>query len=392
MRTTHNLESPQAPTMVPAILLFVLSSIRSVCCHLQLDPSGSKQKDRDTAVLRGTTPSRKLSTGFCPDGSTCSVNDDCKRCENDNRDCSTKSCKKNGGSCVVLECLTTTSSTTTSSSTPASTTSSTTTSSATTTAYQPNIKSGLIIGGKAVEASAEHFSSTVSWFYNYKQAPLGWQGAWAESNNIEFVPMFSKDWLNNPDGSIFCRFNSTKYNDGLPECTTQDAIDVIGNTVSSSTNVVPKYILGFNEMYNNDPPEDMTPEEAAFYWAKYVEPAADSSNLILVSPTLNAKDKATTWFSDFLKRCLDETGCDIFKIEKFAIHQYDCRESLWHDWYEGDNSLLRRDLTSKLGSYGNINWDEYLQGKNSDSFALCYIYICMYLQRFSHSPKIVSFG
>lgn len=180
-----------------------------------------------------------------------------------------------------------------------------------------------MIGGQALQASAEHFNDSVSWFYNYKQAPLGWQATWARDNNVEFVPMFSKDWLNNPDGTILCKYEDSN---NYPTCTTQDAIDVISDAVSNS-GVTIKYLMGFNEMYNN-PGDDMTPLQAAEYWAKHVQPAAVDQNLRLVSPTVQAKTNAVNWFSDFLRECDAMVDCDVDLIDVFSIHQYDCREKL----------------------------------------------------------------
>ena len=218
----------------------------------------------------------------------------------------------------------------------------------------PSQKRGLIIGGQAVNASAEHFNDHVSWFYNYKQHPLGWQTSWAVQNGIEFVPMFSKDWLNNPDGSIRCRFDDT-----TSPCSTDDAIAVITETLSVSGLKV-EYLMGFNEMYNNPPPVDMTPLEAAQHWTQYVQPAGVYHNLKLVSPTLNAKPNAVSWFSDFLRACRNTiTECDINLIDVFAIHQYDCRESLWRNRYGPDQSLLFRELKANLGN----SWGNYLKSR-----------------------------
>ncbi|KAL9185522.1 hypothetical protein ACHAXT_003299 [Thalassiosira profunda] len=228
------------------------------------------------------------------------------------------------------------------------------------TSPKTSAKRGLIIGGQAVQSSAEHFNDSISWFYNYKQAPVtGWQADWARQNNVEFVPMFSKDWLNNPDGSKRCKFVDTVN----APCTTQDAIDVIGETIATSSLTI-KYVMGFNEMYNNGPPEDMTPAEAALYWARFVQPAAQAHGLGTVSPTLNKTPQAIRWFSDFLRECdaLKNRAinpCDVDLIDKFAIHQYDCREQVWRDWYGGDTSVLITELKNNLGG----KWSKYLKAR-----------------------------
>jgi len=98
-----------------------------------------------------------------------------------------------------------------------------------------------------------------------------------------------------------------------------------------------KILIALNELYNNPTPIDLTPQEAALYWRRLVQPAANATGLELVSPTLNAKKSAVTWFADFLKECYDKRNnslhpCDIELSKMFAIHQYDWRESprlLW---------------------------------------------------------------
>ena len=245
----------------------------------------------------------------------------------------------------------------------------------------PVTKSGLIIGAKVREISVKHFQNSTSWFYNYKQNPLTWQAKWADTNGIEFVPMIPKPWLNNEDGSHQCIFHSI-WNHSLPHgnkfqhlplCTEEDVVDKLRNTMSARINgTKPRYLLGFNEMYNNPPPkgEDLTPEEAAYYWALYIQPAAIANNLDLVSPTVGGRQKGLSWFSNFLKRCYDKRNdenypCDIELISKFAVHHYDCRESRWRQWFSGDNSRLVRQLSKRLNDYGGkSDWFDYIRSRN----------------------------
>ena len=133
-----------------------------------------------------------------------------------------------------------------------------------------------------------------------------------------------------------------------------------------SNGVEIKILMGFNEMYNNPPPVDLTPQEAALYWRRFVQPAAIATGLELVSPTLNARTRAVKWFADFLKECYAERNnsqhpCDIELIKMFAVYQYDCRESNWDDWYGGDNSEMVTGLIVNLGDFGGKNnWREYI--------------------------------
>jgi len=228
-------------------------------------------------------------------------------------------------------------------------------------------KKGIIINEQILRKSVEHFNDVVSWFYNYKVSPDGWQGDWAIQNDIEFVPMVSKPWLWSANSTWEDRKCYFTEETTPMSCDVQDVID--GINVAKGTGVKMETLMGFNEMYNNPPPEDLTPQLAASYWGKYVQPAAIATNLELISPTLNAKTGATKWFAEFLKRCYDlrnndQNYCDVDLIKKFAVHQYDCREWIWKNWYGGDNSEMIMALGDLMGDYGgrsNKKWLYYLR-------------------------------
>ena len=237
----------------------------------------------------------------------------------------------------------------------------------------PLLKRGLILNtsNEFVREAADNFNGKVSWFYNYKHTPVLWQGVWADENDVEFVPMIPQPWLwdNNENSSgKKCFFDEDKQ----PTCRVEDVIEVLNNAKKARKGGVPvKSLMGFNEMYNN--PDDLTPEESALYWGKFVQPAANATGLSLISPTLNAKSEATSWFSDFLKSCYDlkdhaDHPCDVELIKKFAVHQYDCREWIWNDWYGGDNSEMIESLILKMENYcpgeGNCpDWAAYLRSR-----------------------------
>lgn len=232
---------------------------------------------------------------------------------------------------------------------------------------RPNEKRGLIINRHVDESAVIPFSSSISWFYNYRQEPMDWEGQWADRYGIEFIPMMSNKYLYNAYGDKFCSFEThgkiqadTRY----PVCSTQDAIDIIRTARINRKNGIPlRYLMGFNEMYNND--HDFSPEEAAFYWSKYVQPAAAANGLKLIGTTFNAMSDA--WAADFLRRCFDRRHdpkypCDIHLIEKFAIHQYDCKQAMWERWYGPNGSLFQQRLIQNLGNYGGkSNWGRYIR-------------------------------
>ena len=237
-------------------------------------------------------------------------------------------------------------------------------------------KRGLILGEAVIPASLQQFGHSVSWFYNYKQTPHQWQGDWADTNGVEFVPMISKPWVNNVDGSIKCYFENYRHKEipDIPECSQSDVVDIIvSSKLARHNGIIPRYLMGFNEMYTDPGGRDLTPSEAADYWALYVQPAALAAGLELVSPTtgakLSARRRAIVWFADFLKQCYDKrnekkNSCDVELITKISIHNYDCRESHWRSWFTDDDSLMTRLLIKEMGSYGNEkNWSAYIRSR-----------------------------
>ena len=199
--------------------------------------------------------------------------------------------------------------------------------------------------------------------------------------------MISQPLLKHQDnGTISCAFPKLndpmkpleyleEENGPLNVCTTQDVIDALNKTKAnrSNSNAPVKYLMGFNEMYNDPVSKDgndLKPREAAYYWRKYIQPAAEANKLDLVSPTVGGTARAVTWFANFLKKCYDkrnneEYPCKIKLIKKFALHHYDCRESKWVKWFGGENSRLMRMLTEELGTYGGKkNWGEYVRSRD----------------------------
>lgn len=237
-------------------------------------------------------------------------------------------------------------------------------------------KRGLIIGSDTSESNLKLFNrSSISWFYNYRQIPSEIQNKWADANGVEFVPMIPKPYLNHEDGeSVLCYFDAKRGN--VPKCSRDDAVALIKKSVDDHVKVKAKYLLGFNEMYNNPLPEgnDIDPKKAAYYWGKYIQPAAVASRLQLVSPSTGilSKPAAIVWFSNFLKRCYDRRDpkqffytCDIWQIKKIAIHDYGCRESRLVKNYGEYKSLFVTRLLEELNGYGGVvDWEDYLQRRS----------------------------
>jgi len=236
-----------------------------------------------------------------------------------------------------------------------------------------SMKKGLIISPLIESREAvEHYNGSVNWFYNYKQLPIGWQGDWADDNGVEFVPMIAQPWLWSENGADKkCSFSESQTK--VPVCSLQNVTEVLQSAIDQRSNGVPvKSVMGFNEMYNDPPPDgkDLTPKDAALYWGKFVQPAANATGLELISPTLNAKSGAVEWFSDFLKECYDLRNdgnhpCNINLIKKFAVHTYDCRQSTWETYYNGTSSQMITLLITHLKNYEDkSDWDVYVRARD----------------------------
>ncbi|GFH49990.1 hypothetical protein CTEN210_06468 [Chaetoceros tenuissimus] len=236
-------------------------------------------------------------------------------------------------------------------------------------------KKGLLMNKNAAKKGASHFGGFISWYANYKQEPYEgtFHREFIDQHGIEFVPMFAQNWLDHPDGTKRCFYEDydvngyvLQRNDDFPVCTQQDAITILQESkAKSSPNSIPMtYVMGWNEQYIN-PSTKMTPKHMAYYYAKYLQPAAKASGLKIVSPTLHGGSVA--WFAEFLDHCYKAKGdaqnpCDIFSMEKFAIHTYDCRYDLWTNWYSGNGSRLVKKLVNELEArLGNVeNWENYV--------------------------------
>ena len=236
-------------------------------------------------------------------------------------------------------------------------------------------KKGLLMNKNVAETGAGHFGGFVSWYTNYKQEPYEgtFHREFIDRHGIEYVPMFSQNWLDHPDGTKRCFYEDydvngyvLQRNEDFPVCTQQDAITILQESKArSSPNSIPMmYVMGWNEQYIK-PSTKMTPQHMAYYYGKYLQPAAKASGLKIVSPTLNVGSVA--WFAEFLDHCYQakddvQNPCDIFSMEKFAIHTYDCRYDLWTNGYGGNGSRLVTNLVNELEvRLGNVeNWENYV--------------------------------
>jgi len=94
-----------------------------------------------------------------------------------------------------------------------------------------------------------------------------------------------------------------------------------------------KYILGFNEC-NEVGQSNMSPQDAAASWIKYIEPKKNEG-FILWGPSTSSNPDGLEWYKQFLQAC--NGGCSITGPQ---IHYYDISAdgmiaylNLWHDTF-----------------------------------------------------------
>jgi hypothetical protein len=70
----------------------------------------------------------------------------------------------------------------------------------------------------------------------------------------------------------------------------------------------------------------------------------------------------------FLMRCWDHRNdttlpCDVSKVGAFAIHEYNCKASVWEDKFKVEGAF-RHSLTKALGSHGGKDSKTFVQSRN----------------------------
>jgi len=150
------------------------------------------------------------------------------------------------------------------------------------------------------------------------------------------------------------------------------------------------HVMGFNEPYDTkDPKKKQSPEQAAYLWAKWIQPAAEATNLGLVSCTTGYSSNKKRWTAGFIKACWDmrddpDTPCDVDKIEAWSVHDYKCQQSrvdaelvdyAWHHDVADQVKALgaegkdwRKFMTDRpiWVTEHNCNWDGDMPEANPD--------------------------
>lgn len=164
-------------------------------------------------------------------------------------------------------------------------------------AQTKSTKKGIAYGHHSIEDISVE-SASLSWWYNWSNAPESEVANVFQNYNMEFVPM---------------AWNST-----FDET-------AIRNYYASHTNC--KYLLGFNEP-NFTTQANLTPKQVAALWPK-LEKIASDYGLKLVSPAVNYCDKCVSdggvTYSDPVAY-LDAffASCPTCKVDYIAVHNYMC--------------------------------------------------------------------
>jgi hypothetical protein len=241
-----------------------------------------------------------------------------------------------------------------------------------------------------------HNNDGAKWFYNYNIVPSEDHLQYANNHKAEFVPMVgsrivnmlnmgphrfdcsSETWCpgyviepklappDRPEDNFFTpgmgQWDHNKY------LTPEEFQDVLEKVISKLT-VRPKFIMGQNE------PEDyhfahknMNGTEAAFLFAKFIQPAAKKFNLNTVSPTVNTpgfrKDAINgKWLAEFLDACWgmgndEEYPCSIWQLNRVAVHFYTCMAPRWKEAYEYPDGEFYKNIKDLL-KHINVDWDKY---------------------------------
>lgn len=133
--------------------------------------------------------------------------------------------------------------------------------------------------------AADLFGSKISWQYNWSPVPGG-----NVNSGREFVPML---W-------------------GADQGHTQNWIDDATAAIAAGAT----HLLGFNEP-DLGAQSNLTPQQAADAWKKWMEPFAGKAKLCSPAITNGGPPMGTAWLDTFLSLC---EGCT---IDCIAIHIYD---------------------------------------------------------------------
>jgi hypothetical protein len=220
-------------------------------------------------------------------------------------------------------------------------------------------------------AHLEQFNGVTNWFYNYGQEPTAGELTWSLANNVEFVPMIAPFVNLAPNRSSRCYLHhlpspgSDWY--GLVDLCTYDQVrDVIQRTRSSYFDTT-QYLMGYNELWDEDIDNDIPVSEVLDVHRKFIEPIATELGLDQVSFTVSVGQSRIDYMAEFLHKCYLQKDnatdpCDITKIKKWSVHNYNCKYDNWWNNYgkrpgQTGPSVFEQKLYDALNLLDNsIDW------------------------------------
>jgi hypothetical protein len=220
-----------------------------------------------------------------------------------------------------------------------------------------SLKKGLLLGKDCTSVHASPFEN-VPWFYTYSQQPKPSVVTWANDMGAEFVPMIGWKYVNFVNGTR-CYLDASK----APTCSVADVAQSLQEGISQMR-IRPTFLLGFNEPYN----AGLSGGEVADLWRTWIQPAAEIAQLQLVSATATAKGDGLDVLKFFLMRCWDQRNdtefpCNVSKVHAFAIHEYNCKASVWEDDFKAAGTF-RQTLVKALGTYGGQDWKTFVHNRS----------------------------
>lgn len=230
-------------------------------------------------------------------------------------------------------------------------------------------KMGMNVNSGVNQHVLDQFTDVSSWFWAYSLEPENEEAEeWAASTGKEFVGLINlKGPL--PDSMDQCYFH-----DGT--CSASMLAQAMNNTKQRlmEKNIKFEYVMGYNEPYASSTKESyhgrkglksVNGSQGAEWWRLYIQPAAVSAGLKLVSPTTGIVAGKQEWMVDFLSACYDNRAsnppCTVELIQKFSVHEYKCYARFWQKYAtnasDGGSSVVIDDDT--CGSFkpkAEVNW------------------------------------
>jgi hypothetical protein len=197
-------------------------------------------------------------------------------------------------------------------------------------------KQGMNANAEVGIETLDLFNDLSSWFWTYSLAPNPKALAWGKANGKEFVPLVNLKRVLPKNR----KYGKCSFQDG--SCTVDMLVEVLEDTKNAITT---RYLMGYNEPYASHQEasahglkslKGVNGTEGARWWRLWVQPAAERTNLTLVSPTTGISSQKSDWMIEFLQACYDnkdaDPPCNVEKIKVYSVHEYKCYASFWRKY------------------------------------------------------------